>query len=189
MGTLTVIPDHNQDNMREETPSSPRLVRELMTVGVTTCPLATPIPELTRIMLAEELEAVIVLDERGHAAGVVSWDELVLAYAAGDYGAKTAEVVMRADVPQVPPDIPLAAAAQIMRDLKTRAVFMMHHAGGIEYPAAILTYWHLLRQMAMREANDLSDLGIDAARKPPLELFKERRDAARQQAGLDKRPR
>ena len=45
-----------------------------------------------------------------------------------------------AAVAQVPPDIPLAAAAQMMRDKHLRAVFLMHNASGIIYPAAMLTY-------------------------------------------------
>ncbi len=58
----------------------------------------------------------------------------------------------------------------------------MHHAGGIEYPAAMLSYTHLLRHLAMESADDLSDLGIKADRESPLEAFYKRRDAARRQA-------
>jgi len=85
-------------------------------------------------------------------------------------------------VPQIPPDIPLTAAAQIMQDQNLRIVFLMHHAGGIEYPAAMLSYKHLLRHMAMEEDDDLADLGIKAERESPLESFYKRRDAARRRA-------
>lgn len=171
--------------MAEEKPSSPKLVRDLMTVGVLTCSLETPIVELTRILLERELEGAVVLDDRGHAAGVVSRDDLVRAYAEDDYQALTAEEVMHADVPQVPPDIPLSAAAKIMQDQNRRIVFMMHHAGGIEYPAAMLSYNHLLRQLAAEDEADLSDLGIKADRESPLEAFIRRRDEARLRLGDD----
>ena len=82
-------------------------------------------------------------------------------------------------MPQVPPDIPLTTAAQIMRDQHVRSVFMMHHASGIVYSAAVLTYKHLLRHMAASDDNELADLGNQATRKSPLETFIERRDAAR----------
>jgi CBS domain-containing protein len=171
---------------KPETTDSPRLVRELMTIGVPTCPLNSEVTELASFMLGNDLEAVIVLDERGHAAGVVTRTELIQAYANDKYREQTAESIMRVEVPQVPPDIPLTAAAQIMQDLNVRVLYMMHHAGGIEYPAAMLTYTHLLRHVTMREAADLSDLGIYAERQSPLELFIERRDEARRQARLKK---
>ena len=86
---------------------------------------------------------------------------------------------MRDGVPQVPPDIPLVAAAQLMQDLKVRTLFLMHHAGGIEYPAAMISYKHLLRHLAADNEAELRDLGIRAERKTPLEMFIQRRDAAR----------
>ena len=154
--------------MNEDADGSPRLVRDLMTVGVPTCPLDTKVTKLTELMLEKQFEGVIVLDELGHAAGVVTWDELVIAYAADGCQLATAAEIMRADVPQVPPDIPLTAAAQIMRDLGVRILFMMHHAGGIVYPAAMLSYRHLLRHIAGSGPEDLQDLGIRAARKTPV---------------------
>lgn len=163
-----------------DTLTSRALVRDLMTVGVATCPPDALIADIARFVLEKQLEAMVVLNEEGHALGVVSQDDLVRAYIRQDARDLRAEDVMTDGVPQVPPDIPLATAAQIMRDQKIRAVFLMHHAGGIEYPAAMLTYRHLLRHLAARGEDDLRDMGIAAARQAPLEAFKQRRDAARQ---------
>jgi len=168
--------------MTEIPATKPRLVRDLMKVGVPTCPLDTPIAVLARHMLDQKLEGVVVLDGRGHGAGMVTVDDLVAAYALEDHGGITAEQVMRVEIPQVPPHIPLAAAAQIMRDRGVRVLFMMHHAGGIEYPAAMLTATHLMRHIGMVDGEDLSDLGIHAARKSPVDLFRERIEAARRSA-------
>ncbi len=162
--------------------SSRKLVRDLMTVGVPTCPPETPIAEVARYLLDKGVEAMVVQNEEGHAVGVVGCEELVAAYGREDADALTAEDVMNDNVPQIPPDLPLAAAAQIMRDRHIRALFLMHRAGGIEYPAAMLTYHHLLRHLAARGEDDLNDMGIAAARQAPLEVFKQRRDAARQNA-------
>jgi CBS domain-containing protein len=134
-------------------------------------------------MVAKDLEAVVVLNqEDGHALGVVSQDDLTQAFIQRDGWSDipTAEQVMRDGVPQVPPDIPLEAAAQIMRDQGVRALFLMHHAGGIEYPAAVLTYKHLMRLLAARDPEELADLGIQARRQSPIETFIQRRDAARE---------
>jgi len=161
--------------------SEAQLVRDLMSVGVPTCPADTPITDLAKKMLEKDWESVVVLEsEQGHAVGVVSQKELAQAYAKGDYADLAAEDIMGERLPTVPPDIPIKAAAQIMIDEGVRAVYITHHAGGIKYPAAWLTLKHLLRHMT---GDDLSDLGIRAAREKPLDVFIRRRDEARMRAG------
>ncbi len=158
------------------------LVRDSMTVGVQTCSLDTPIVDIARLILEQDLEGVIVLDQEAHAAGVVTHDNLVQAYTQHDYQTLTAEDVMTDGVPQIPPDIPLAAAAQIMQDQSIRVVFLMHHAGGIVYPAAVLSYKHILRHLVAQDDEDVSDLGIKAKRQSPIDTFIQKRDAARRRA-------
>jgi CBS domain-containing protein len=156
------------------------LVRDLMQVGVATCPPETPIADISRIMTEKKLDAVIVIDsDEGHALGVVSQEELVQAFV--KYGTKTvsAAEVMKEGIPQIPPDIPLEVAVQTMRDLNVRTLFLMHHAGGIVYPAAYISYAHILRYLAAQNEEDLSGLGVEAERKNPLDAFFEKRDAAR----------
>ena len=170
--------------MSKDNPTPPTLVRDLMSIGVLTCSLDTPVVELTRILLKEDLEEAVVLNELGHAAGVVGRDELIRAYSTGDYADMVVEQVMRDDMPQIPPDIPLTAAAQIMQDQGIRILYLTHHAGGIEYPAAMISYKNMLRHMAMESEEDLADLGIVADRELPLEAYAKRRDSARSRAGL-----
>jgi CBS domain-containing protein len=159
---------------------SVRLVRDLMKVGVPTCNPDLPVPDLARLMLENRLEAVVVLNpESGHALGVVSQRELVSAYSREDRRELKAEDIMLDEVPQSPPDIPLEAAAQMMLDMGVRALFQVHHAGGIQYPAAMLTFEHLLRHLSASSDGELSDLGIKASREAPLEAFFKRRDEAR----------
>jgi CBS domain-containing protein len=156
-----------------------KLVRDLMSVGVPTCPLQASLREVARLLLTSDIDCVVVLDPEGHAQGVVSQDDLVKTYSLGDWEDLVAEDVMQENVPQLPPDLPLTVAAQIMRDKKVRSVFLMHNAGGIIYSAAVLTYKHFLRHMAAKNDEELKDLGNQAARKAPLEAFIERRDAVR----------
>lgn len=159
-----------------------RLVRDLMTVGVPTCPSDMSVTDLARVLLETNLEGLIVLDHEGHAAGTIGQDDLVRAYAQQDWHHLTAEQIMREDIPQVPPDIPLTAAAQIMRDQGVRVLFLMHHAEGIHWPAAMISYRHLLRHLAAHDRAELKDLGIRAEREAPLQTFIKRREAARQKA-------
>ncbi len=161
-----------------------KLVRDLMTVGVPTCKQETPILEIARFLLEHNVEEMVVLGESGEGLGVVGYEELVRAYTREDARSLTAEEVMREGVPELPPDIPLAAAAQVMMDQGIRVAYMTHNAGGIVYPASMISYRHLIRHLAATDDDDLKDLGLAAARKPPLEQFIEKRDAARKRAGL-----
>jgi CBS domain-containing protein len=156
-----------------------KLVRDLMTVGVPTCAPDTPIVDLAQRLLDQDWEGVIVLDAEGHAAGMVSRQELVRAYAYHPGENLTAEAIMSEAIPQIPPDIPLTAAAQIMLDTSARVVFLMHHSDGIQYPAAMLSYTHLLRHLAAPDRADLKDLGIHAEREAPLAAFIKRREEAK----------
>jgi len=162
----------------------PKLVRDLMTVGVPTCKWDSPIVDIARFLLEKNVEAMCVLDAEGHGIGVVGADELVWAYAREGYETLTAEDIMSEGVPELPPDISLPVAAQVMKDRGIRVAYMMHNAGGIIYPAAYISYKHILRHMAARNENELKDLGIAAERKSPIEVFIAKRDEARRKAGL-----
>ena len=165
-----------------------KLVRDLMTVGVPTCPPTTPLVDLVRLMLEKNWEAVVVLDgDEGHAIGVVSQDEIVKAYERADARTLTAEQIMHEGVPTIPPDVLLTVAAQMMLDQNVRAFFLMHNAGGIIYPAAYFTYRHILRHLAAQSDDDLNDMGIAAARQSPLDQFIARRDAAKKAADSRKK--
>jgi CBS domain-containing protein len=164
--------------------SEQKLVRDLMTVGVPTCKWDSPIVDIARFLLEKNVEAMCVLDAEGHGVGVVGADELVWAYAREGYETLTAEDIMSEGVPELPPDISLAVAAQMMKDRGIRVAYMLHNAAGIIYPAAYISYQHILRHMAARDQSDLKDLGIAAARKSPIEIFIEKRDEARRKAGL-----
>lgn len=160
----------------------PTLVRDLMTVGVFTCLPETPIKEIARTILERGIEEVVVLEE-GNNIGVVGQEELAQVYTHENWESLKAEDVLRARVPTVPADIPIATAAQIMKDQHVRVLYLTHHAGGIEYPAAFISYRHLLRHLAANDEDDLKDLGIKASRQSPIETFIQRRDEARKNAG------
>jgi CBS domain-containing protein len=162
--------------------SSRKLVRDLMKVGVASCGPETPITDIARLLKEKELDTIIILDpDEGHAVGTVSQKELVGAFIREGEKARTlkAEDIMRDEVPQVPPDIPLEVAFQIMQDTGVRTLFLMHHAGGVIYAAAYLSYNHMLRYLGAKEESELGDLGTRAERVLPLDAFIQKRDAAR----------
>jgi len=162
----------------------PELVRDLMTVGVPTCKNQTPIVEIARFLVENNVEEMVVLGDEGEGIGVCGYKELVKAYNQENVRELNAEDIMTEGVPELPSDIPLALAAQLMQDKDIRVAYMNHNSAGIIYPAASISYRHLVRHLAAINDEELKDLGIKAERKSPLEQFIERRDKARKKAGL-----
>ena len=155
-----------------------------MTVGVPTCKHDTPAKDIARFLIEHQVEAMCVLDVEGHGIGVVGEQELVSAYGRDELDQLTAEDVMSEGVPELGADIPLTVAAQMMKDQGIRIAYMMHNSAGIIYPAAFISYRHILRHMAAKDESELKDLGLAAERKSPIEQFIARRDEARKRAGL-----
>jgi len=158
---------------------SAKLVRDLMTVGVPTCKWDTPAVDVARFLLEHHVEAMCVLDAEGHGIGIVGEEELVASYGRDDLPTLQAEDIMSEGVPELNADMPLMVAAQMMKDRHVRIAYMNHNSAGIIYPAAYISYRHILRHMAAKDEGELDDLGIAAARKSPIEQFIERRDEAR----------
>jgi CBS domain-containing protein len=162
----------------------PLLVRDLMTVGVPTCKTTTLIVDIASFLLDNNTEEMVVLGNEGEGVGVVGYEELIGVYGRDDVKSLTAEQVMREGVPEFPADIPLTASVQIMKDKGIRVAYMTHNSAGIIYPAAMISYRHIVRYIAAKDESELKDLGLTAERKSPVEQFVERRDEARRKAGL-----
>ena len=164
--------------------TEPIFVRDLMTVGVPTCKASTLVVDIAGFIVENNVEEMVVLGSEGEGVGVVGYEELVQAYERENVKSLTAEQVMREGVPELPSDIPLVAAAQMMMDKSIRVAYMTHNSSGIIYPAAMISYKHIVRHIAAKDENELKDLGLTAERKSPVEQFIERRDEARRKAGL-----
>ena len=129
-----------------------KLVRDLMHIGVITCQADTPLVEAVAILLRENLESLIILDENGHAIGLLGRREAVLAYGRSSATScccqsLTVADVMRSKIPEIPADIPAAAAAQIMLDQGVRDIYLLHHDSGISWPAAVFRFEDILRDI------------------------------------------
>ena len=155
-----------------------------MTVGVATCKSTTPVVDIARFLIDNNVEEMVVLGEEGEGIGICGYKELVKAYNRDDVRELKAEDVMSEGVPELPSDIPRKLAAQLLQDKDIRVAYMNHNSAGIIYPAASISFKHLVRHLAAENDEDLKDLGIKAERKSPLEQFIERRDKARKKAGL-----
>ena len=155
-----------------------------MTIGIATCKASTPITDIARFLTDNNVEEMVVLGDEGEGIGTCGYKELVKAYGRDTVRELTAEEVMSEGVPELPSDITLKLAAQLLQDKNIRVAYMNHNSAGIIYPAASISYKHLVRHLAAENEEELKDLGFKAERKSPLEQFIERRDEARKQAGL-----
>jgi CBS domain-containing protein len=161
-----------------------KLVRDLMTIGVPTCKTSTLVADIARFIIENNAEEMVVLGSEGEGVGVVGYEELVTAYHRENIRELTAEDVMREGVPELPSDIPLTVAAQMMKDKGIRVAYMNHNSAGIIYPAAMISYKHIIRHLAAKDDSELKDLGLKAERKSPVEVFIERKNEARKKAGI-----
>lgn len=131
------------------------LVRDLMKIGVSSCQMDTPVPQIVRLLIDNDIEGLVVLDGNGHGVGVVTREEVVNLYTRPEPPQSlTAQDIMRDDIPQIPPDIPVSAVAGLMLDCPTRIFFVMHHGSGISYPAAAITYKELLENIALIQSGE-----------------------------------
>lgn len=113
---------------------SPLLVRDVMTIGVPVC-RATETGAAVAARLAglrPPAEAVVALDEDGMACGWARAADLAA------HPAQPVSAILDEDIPQVPPDIPAAAAVQLMRDQGWTHAFLMHGWPGEPRPSAVL---------------------------------------------------
>ena len=139
--------------MPKSTEQFVKLVRDLMRIGVRTCRTNTPLTEAICILVNENIGSVVVLDENGNAVGLFGSREVINAF--GLYGADirnhrnlfVAEV-MQPEIPEIPPDIPAMAAAQLMLDQNIREMYLMHHDGGFKWPSAVLRFEDILSDLA-----------------------------------------
>ena len=155
-----------------------------MTIGVPTCKLDAPVADIAHFLIDNNAEEMVVLGDEGEGVGVVGYEELVSAYPRENIRELTAEQVMREGVPELPSDIPLTVAAQMMKDKKIRVAYMNHNSAGIIYPAAMISYRHIVRHLAAKDESELKDLGLAAERKSPIEIFIAKRDSAKREAGV-----
>lgn len=112
------------------------LVRDVMTIGVPICrdtePCSVALARLAR--QSSSAEVVVVLDEDGIAVGWLTRETLLRQDAACIVGE-----VMDEDIPDVPPNIPIEAAAQLMRDRGVEHLFLMHDWPGERRPSAVVS--------------------------------------------------
>ena len=147
------------------------LVRDVMRIGVPHCRDNATLSEAARLMAEGGLGFLIVLDEDGEAVGWLN-EAMLARHFAADYEKLTAGTAMNRVIPRVPPDIPPAAAVQIMLDQGLQQLFILHESPGPLRAAAVFTLRNVVRVMAglPREEGQ----GVGAPRRTAMDAFRDR---------------
>jgi len=130
--------------------SDVKLVRDVMRRGVVTCNPDTPLTQVAALMAQGHASAVAVVNPTGELIGIVSRTDLVGAYLK-PYEHRTAEDIMTTQVATIIPDIPIAAAVQIMLDRGVHQLVILHARPAPQRPVGILTMDDIVRDMAKQE--------------------------------------
>lgn len=136
-----LVPPQRRDVMKD------KLVRDVMHRKVISCRVDTPLKDVARRMDAERINALVVVDESGDLAGVVSQTDLVKV-SEQDWQNMVAEDVMTEDVVTIVADIPVLAAVELMVDNQIHRLVITQGGLAPRRPVGVLSMTDVVREMA-----------------------------------------
>lgn len=123
------------------------LIKDVMHRGVVTCRVDATVAEVAEIMLDNDVAALVVIDERLNACGIVSRTDLI-----GSYGKElaliTAEDIMTHKILTISPDTPVYEAVQLMLGHRIHQLVITTIADAHRRPVAIFTSGDVVALMA-----------------------------------------
>jgi CBS domain-containing protein len=128
-----------------------KLVRDLMHRGVVTCYNGTPLREVARIMIQNNIREVVVIGDRAQVSGVISDHLLVRKAYDGDLDKMVAEDILLPYTVTISPDAPLTEAIKLMQKKSIRNVVIVTDEWE-RRPVGILSCTDIVREMAELES-------------------------------------
>ena len=119
--------------------------------GVVTCRVNANANEIAKIMLDNDVSALVVIDERLNACGVISKTDLIRSYGK-DISAITAEDIMTTDIFTISPDTLVYEAVQLMLEHRIHQLVIVTQGGVHRRPVAIFTSGDAVALMAGESA-------------------------------------
>jgi len=113
-------------------------VRDVMTRGVITVSLDTPVSEVARILVEKDVSGVAVTAPDGEAVGVISEIDVIKVFDQ-NWNTLTAEDIMSSFVRTVNPEMSLKKAADLMRDLNIHRLLILSLSPAYGLPVGIVT--------------------------------------------------
>lgn len=106
--------------------------------GVVTCGVDANAAEVARIMLDNDVSALVVIDKRLNACGVISKTDLIKSYGK-DLALINAEEIMTSEILTVSPDTLVHEAVQLMLEHRIHQLVIVTQGGAHRRPVAIFT--------------------------------------------------
>lgn len=117
-----------------------RTVLQAKRFGIHSCTLDTSLVAAIRIMVDEDIGSLVVTDDQGLLAGIITRMDILAAHIAMESWAyQPVRSYMRTDVPVVSPQTALLEAAQLMLTNKFQMVVVAIEEDGKKRPLAMLT--------------------------------------------------
>ncbi len=124
--------------------SKAKKVRDVMTRGVVTVPLDTPVKEIVRILVDANISGIVVIAPNCEVAGVISEIDIIKSIDR-DWNLLTAEEVMSSSVRTIEPEMSLTKAAHIMNELNIHRLLVLSLSPAYGVPVGILTASGILK--------------------------------------------
>ncbi|RME11831.1 MAG: CBS domain-containing protein [Ardenticatenia bacterium] len=132
----------------------PKTVADVMSHRVISCHPQTPIRRCARRMRENDVSALIVLDDDGHLAGILSQTDLVTLRAyRPEWEEMVAEHAMIRNVLTVTPDTPLEEACDLMARLRVHRLVVVEEDENGKHPIGVLSMTDVVREMAEGDEN------------------------------------
>jgi len=115
-----------------------RVIRDVMCRGVVTCSVSADAAEVARIMLDNDVSALVVVDERLDACGIISKTDLIRYYGK-NLSQIIAEDIMTPEILTVSADTLVHEAVQLILQRGVHQLVIVTEGGAHRRPVAIFT--------------------------------------------------
>ena len=132
-----------------------KMVQDVMSVDVKCCHQDTTISEVAYIMTANDVSAIIVTDDDGYLAGIITRTDLVALRGSDEYwDAVNAGHVMKTDVLTCPPDTLIRDASKLLIQNKIHRLVIVESSNENDSvrPIGVLSQTDIVRDMAAQHA-------------------------------------
>ena len=124
-------------------------VRDLMSTTIIQCTKETPIQEVAARMSQHDVSAVVVVDEDGHLAGIITRTDMVVLRAYDEYWqAMQARHVMMHNVITASPDTSVRQASQELTKRRIHRLIVVEDDDRGLRPVGVLSTTDIVRDMA-----------------------------------------
>jgi predicted transcriptional regulator len=124
--------------------SKEKKVRDVMTRGVITVSHDTPVNEIVKILVGEDISGIVVTAPDNEAVGVISGIDIIKVMDK-DWGRLTAEDIMSSFLRAIDPETTLRKAADTMKELNIHRLLVLSRSPAPGVPIGVLSASDILR--------------------------------------------